>query len=457
MVPDTMRFDFHGMRRKAVVTAALNVAFSFAALLWTATGAQAYKLKVLYAFCAETNCTDGQAPSPYAPVVMDAAGNLFGTTADGGDQGDGVVFKLSPPQGHKGWKFERIYSFCAEPACADGTTPIGNLVVDVSGNVFGVSRFGGSGNGSVFELSPPVEGKTWTFAIVHSFCSESGCADGSQPFSGLTYQGAASGLPYDGTSPLYGVTSEGGTQGKGAAYQLVPVPQKAKWKESVLYSFCVKSGCTDGQTPTAVPILDGAGNLYGVTDFGGATQNGVLFKLSPGGGKRWRNTVLHSFCAVNGCSDGGLANKLVMDGQGNLFGTAVFGGTSATHAGVAFELVANGSQPQYSVLYNFCSQSDCRDGASPKSELLIDAAGALLGTAFNGGGHDTDLFNQGGGTVFKLTGTTLQTLHRFCSKPNCVDGMYPYAGMIANPSGVLFGITEVGGAHDGGEVFEMTP
>ena len=217
------------------------------------------------------------------------------------------------------------------------------------------------------------------------------------------------------------------------------------------------SGCADGGAPWVVPILDASSNLYGVTQSGGAAQQGVLFEPSPAGKKQWRNTVLHSFCMLTNCSDGDIANKLVMDGHGNIFGTASFGGTSASHAGVAFELVPNGSQSQYSVLYDFCSQPDCRDGAAPKSELLIDASGALLGTTFNGGGHDTDLFNQGGGTVFKLTGTTLQTLHRFCAEPNCVDGMYPYAGLIAGPSGVLFGVTEVGGAHDGGEVFQMTP
>ncbi len=90
-----MDFDFHA-RRRAVRTATLAATFSAAALLWPAGGAQAYKLKVLYSFCAQTNCTDGQAPSAYAPLVMDAAGNLFGTTAGGGDKGDGVIFKLSP-------------------------------------------------------------------------------------------------------------------------------------------------------------------------------------------------------------------------------------------------------------------------------------------------------------------------------------------------------------------------
>jgi uncharacterized repeat protein (TIGR03803 family) len=165
--------------------------------------------------------------------------------------------------------------------------------------------------------------------------------------------------------------------------------------ETVLYSFCSQSSCADGSYPEAGLIMDGAGNLYGTTNSGGTSGTGVVFKLAPDG----TETVLYNFCSQSNCADGSYPSAgLIMDGAGNLYGTTNGGGTSGTGvvAGVVFKLAPDGTEI---VLYSFCSQSSCADGSYPEAGLIMDGAGNLYGTTLSGGSTS----GTGQGVVFMVT------------------------------------------------------
>src|SRR6185312_4917897 len=173
------------------------------------------------------------------------------------------------------------------------------LVIDVNGNLYGVTSFGGAnGEGVAFELSPNADRTAWTFSILHNFCSVGGfnCTDGRTPApnAGLTYSGAASGVLYDGVSPLYGTAYGGGGHGYGVIFELLPSESRTSWTQNVLYSFCAQASCTDGSYPAAAILVDGTGNLFGTTWSGGGHGQGAVFELSPTGGGAWSETVLYS-------------------------------------------------------------------------------------------------------------------------------------------------------------------
>jgi uncharacterized repeat protein (TIGR03803 family) len=424
-------------------------------------GASAYTLKLLHSFCTDRSCRDGAEPN--AGLVMDSAGNLYGTTSgDIGGFGPVTVFELEPNLARDSWKFKLLYTFCNSfEGCSNEL--FGGLIVDISGNLYGLTETGGTtGAGYVFELVPSGEKTKRTLKILHQFCSASGCADGKNGTASLTYAGAESGGAYDGTSPLFGVTRGGGAQGGGTAFQLTP--NGGSWDETVIYNFCSQGGssCSDGALPSSRLLIGGNGNLYGVTLLGGTSDSGVVFELTNSSGA-WSETKLHDFCARRGCNDGGYAESdLLMDSTGALLGATAFGGGGRDHCcGVIFKLVPNGAQSQYTVLYSFCSQKTCKDGAQPRGGLLLDEAGNLFGTTNNGGRHYQDTNHWGAGTAFEFTGSARQTLYDFCAKTNCKDGEYPSGNLIMDSSGNLFGTAQFGGASQGGEyggtVFELMP
>jgi len=205
--------------------------------------------------------------------------------------------------------------------------------------------------------------------------------------------------------------------------------------------------------------MDAAGNLYGTTVIGGAGVDcggpscGVVFKLAPDG----TQTVLYSFCPQSGCADGaGPRAGLIMDAAGNLYGTTKGGGAGGT--GVVFKLAPDGTE---TVLYSFCSQANCTDGATPVAGLIMDAAGNLYGTTLSGGGTpNPDLPPPSQGVVFALAPDGTETvLYSFCSQlPNCTDGARPGA-VIMDVAGNLDGTTALGGIAPGnsGVVFALTP
>jgi uncharacterized repeat protein (TIGR03803 family) len=394
--------------------------------------------RVLYNFCEQTNCTDGA--SPMAGLIFDQKGNLYGTTSAGGSgiHGQwGAVFKLTP----KG-KETVLYSFCAQNGCSDGKGPVAGPVLDRKGNLYGTTFGGGIGDdpgyGVVFKLTP--KGK---YTVLHTFYGP----DGESPYGRLVF---------DQKGNLYGTTVSGGANGQGVVFKLT-----AKGKETVLYSFCAQDNCTDGALPYAGLVFDQKGNLYGTTYSGGAHDNcgvsntgcGVVFKLTPDG----KEAVLHSFCAQDHCADGASPwAGLVLDQKGNLYGTTWLGGnnnpcdTGSEGCGVVFKLTAEGKE---TVLYRFCAQDNCVDGSSPTAGLVLGAKGDLYGTTQLGGA-------PGGGVVFKLTPEGKETvLHGFCWQDNCADGQQPYAGLIFDQKGNLYGTTINGGAgiYRGGVVFRLTP
>ena len=209
----------------------------------------------------------------------------------------------------------------------------------------------------------------------------------------------------------------------------------AKYHEKVLYSF---QGGQDGEEPIGALITDEAGNLYGTTKGGGGNTGcfsgapfdcGTVFKVSAGG----TETVLYRFCSQANCPDGAypLAG-LIRDKQGNLYGTTSYGGASGW--GTVFEITAKG--PPEKVLHSF---QDSVDGAVPYAGLIRDQEGNLFGTALAGGAY-------GGGTIFSITPNGVEsTLYSFCSQQNCVDGAFPWGGLTSDKNGNIYGTTEGGG------------
>ena len=281
------------MRRKRLsIGLRAALAILTVSLLVTSTWAATHE-QVLHSF--NQNGTDGFYPS--AGLIFDAAGNLYGTTPAGGSGcvpyfGCGTVFELTPTA-YVGWTERVLYSFCVGN-CDDGSQPFAGLIFDAAGNLYGTTHRGGGFNlGTVFKLSPNGNGG-WTETVLHSF---SYGTDGIYPSAGLIF---------DATGNLYGTTTEGGTgsgcgnDGCGTVFELSP-NGNGGWTETVLYSFCSQTNCTDGATPVAGLILDAVGNLYGTTNAGGNFFSncpylcGTVFKLSPNGNGGWTETVLHSF------------------------------------------------------------------------------------------------------------------------------------------------------------------
>ncbi len=306
---------------------------------------------VLYNFCALSSCTDGQ--YPYAPLVRDASGNLYGTTQYGGTANLGVVFKLSATG-----KETVLHSFTGG---ADGVYPYAGLFRDAAGNLYGTTENSGTANlGVVFKIS-----KTGKETVVHSFTGAAN--DGSYPLSAGFYM--------DAKRNLYSVTSQGGTSGEGVLYKLSP-----KGKLTVLHSFT--AGTTDGCYPYGTPAVDAHGAMYGGTGGCGTSNLGVVWKVSKNG----TETILHNFA---GASDGQspLAG-VILDAAGNIYGTTNTGGASGF--GTAFEVNKNG---KFILLHTFTGGTD---GKYLYGGLILDPKGRIYGTTINGG-------TGGYGTVWRIT------------------------------------------------------
>jgi uncharacterized repeat protein (TIGR03803 family) len=438
-------------RRGFHLSAIFCLAFGAAA---SAGGASAATFNTIHDFCAQQDCTDGDGPT--APLTRDSSGNLYGTAEAGGTQDKGVVFEMSPA-GNNSWTYQVLYSFCAKANCTDGSFPVGSVVIDTAGNLYGTTYFGGaSNNGTAFELVHKT-GTHYALKVLYNFCAKPDCVDGKNPNSNFTYAGAQSGAPYDGTSPLYSTFFETGAYGFGFVFALEPpAPGKKKWGEKPIYEFCAGGGlCSDGGYPANV-AMDANGDLLGTTFDGGANAGGTVFQLSPKG-KKWTETLLHSFCAQPDCTDGGGAGGIVMDAEGDIYGVTASGGLpncGGGGCGVAYKLTPDGKKYAYTQLYSFCSQPACADGYSPNGTLSLDASGNLYG-ATSQGGSDSDT-KYGGGVLFELSGTNYQVLHTFCTG-QCDDGANPDGGVIADPSGNLFGTTANYGDPDGGTIFEWSP
>lgn len=422
--------------------------------------AVAYKLKVLHAFCASGPCSDGRLPAG-APVP-DGHGNLFGVTTDGGnDQDAGTIYELTPKKRGK-WTFHTVHVFCTQAACADGGFPVGGLIADTQGNLYGTTHSGGAHNGGMAFMFTPKSKSGGTFKVLYDFCAQTNCTDGVAGKSRLTYAGDAAGAPYDGVSPLYGSSVGGG--GYGTVYQLVP---GKPWKESVLYTFCPADNCACGDFPQNL-IEDANGNLFGEAQPPGGFDNpnlGTVFELSPTGGGSWTETTLFQFCPGNShCPDGVPGTgPMVVDASGHLLDVGPSGGSSSVcpfgsgGCGDLFEVTPNGVNSTLSVLYGFCEKADCKDGLFPAGLTLDHATASIFGVTGEGGGNDGDPMGEGGGTIFRIVNGKPKVLHAFCAQQGCTDGAYPNSGLTVDASGAVFGTTSEGGGGSGGTVFELVP
>ena len=324
--------------------------------------------KVLHSF---GNGTDGAIP--YAGLILDAAGNLYGTTFEGGIHGYGTVFELSPREGGS-WTEKVLHSFNSNGT--DGFYPYAGLILDAAGNLYGTTIGGGIHDyGTVFELSPREDGG-WTEKVLHSFNSND--VVGAYPYAGLILDAAGN---------LYGTTELGGIHKYGTAFELSPTGGGG-WTETVLHSF---GNGVDGGYPEAGLIFDAAGNLYGTTVYGGIHNSGTVFELTPREGGGWTERVLHSF--GNGTDGYEPYACLIFDAAGNLYGTTELGGIHGPDSGTAFELTPReGGGWTEKVLHSF----NGTDGALPLAGLIFDAAGNLYATTSEGGIHNS-------GTVFEIT------------------------------------------------------
>jgi uncharacterized repeat protein (TIGR03803 family) len=306
--------------------------------------------------------------------------------------------------------FTVLYTFTNT---ANGEQPDSNLISDAAGNLYGTTQYGGTsgGFGTVFKLDPSNDE-----TVLLSFA---GTPDAEDPYSGLFRDKAGN---------FYGTTLYGGIRGGfGTIFKL-----NSAGKETILHSF---AGTPDGEDPRSTLVRDTERNLYGTTQYGG-TQGGygTVFRLSPKG----KLTLLHSFAGTPDGEDpyGGL----VRDKAGNLYGTTLYGGTNGGF-GTVFKLGVKG---KLTLLHSF---AETPDGASPLAGLIQDAAGNLYGTTQYGG------TNGGFGTVFKLNSKgKLILLHSFAGMP---DGQNPYARLVRDAAGNLYGTTYYGGTSGYGSVFEI--
>jgi uncharacterized repeat protein (TIGR03803 family) len=356
-------------------------------------------------------------------LVLDGNGNLYGTTVTGGTSQCGTIFKLMP-QASPPWPESVLHNF---DCYADGN-PHGGVTFDRRGNLDGTTVAGGSGGscssdgcGIVFQLTSQTEN------VLHNFSA------GSDGF------GPGGGVVFDPSGNVYGMTPDGGADSEGTIYEVWHAGRQ--WHEKVIHAF---TGGTDGGVGSLGSLLrDRAGNLYGVTEIGGAHGNGTVFKLHATSKKQWKLTTLYAF---KGTSDGGSPyGGLVADGAGDLYGTTYYGG--ANGLGTVFELAASAhGRYRERVLYSFQGYSD---GSSPTATLVFQN-GELYGTTSAGGG------SCGCGTIFEVVASSGSetVLHAF---GNGSDGAYPYYGLTPDARGNFYGATVAGSSFGQGTVYEFTP
>jgi uncharacterized repeat protein (TIGR03803 family) len=301
--------------------------------------------------------TDGSLP--YAGLVQATDGNFYGTASGGGAHRTGTVFKITPSG-----TLTTLHSFCSKSGCTDGESPHAGLVQATDGNFYGTTSSGGAnGAGTVFKISP-----SGTLTTLHSFCSQSGCTDGSMPQAGLVQ--ATNGN-------FYGTTSSGGANGFGTVFKISP-----SGTLTTLYTFC-SGGCTDGLSPYAGLVQATDGNFYGTTSSSGARgYYGTVFKITPSGAL----TTLYTFdYGTDGASP---FAGLVQATDGNFYGTTSLGGANVYY-GTVFKITPSGA---LTTLYSFAGT----DGASPFAGLVQATNGNFYGTTSSGGAN-------GDGTVFSLS------------------------------------------------------
>jgi len=340
----------------------------------------------------------GSEPGLSASLAIDGAGALYGTDSSSGSNGNGSVFKLTPPASGKGqWHLTVLHDFTG---LGGGYSPVSPVILDDKGALYGTAPYGGQKEGLVgyfgvvFKLTPPAAGHSvWSYSEIYSFA---GGTDGGFPVAGLVR---------DASGALYGTTQYAGTNNNGVVFKLTPPASGAGvWKETVLYRF---RGGLDGSQPVAGLALDVAGALYGTTETGGSTSGsgqGIVFKLAPPakGKITWVYTALHRF---TGGLDGGMPVAGVTISGNALYGTTETGGVlgdggNSAGNGVVFKLTppaAGKTSWTETIVHDFAKGTDTADGTNPTAGLIVDGAGGFFGTTSGGDGESLN------GTIFKLS------------------------------------------------------
>ena len=407
-----------GSRRISLWASGVLITCAVVILAKSSWAASATKLIYSFAGNADGKYTDTE-------LVMDSAGNLYGTSVQGGAFGGGTVFQVTPAGVHS-----VLYNFTGG---ADGGEPYKGVTLDADGNLYGTAVTGGGGSceggcGVVFALTK--SGGSWTFNVIHTF---TGGDDGSGPGSPVSI---------DRHGNLYGTTPTGGANGVGVVYQLKP--GACGWTLNVIHTF---TGGADGLGGGAGRLLVGPnGDLYGVCTVGGANGFGNVFRITHHQGQ-WQLTTLYAFKdQPDGASPYG---GLVFDKFGNLYGTTYYAG--ANDAGTVYKLSHRHGTWTETVLYSF---KGGRDGASPISTLASDPEGNLYGTTSDGGAASCSC-----GVIFKMirseTGAWSESVvYRFPGKPK--PG-FAYNGMVSDSNGHFYGATVHGGSHNDGAIYKFTP
>src|SRR5580692_4908974 len=397
------------------------------AVLFAPASPAASRYKVLHSF---NYGEQHQIGPPVGALVLDKNGNLYGAAGVGGTGCDpfgcGLVFELKRQQGG-GWGFVVLYEFAGG---TDGAYPSGSLIFDGKGNLYGTLDGNGRVDvGGVFELRSTSGG--WSNTVLYG-------------------DNAGPGVVLDKLGNLYGEIGPGNYFHIGAIGELSP------GSNGWVYADLANFNPTVGYGPPAPPIWDGKGNLFGTTTDGGIRQPacwtsfgcGVIFEMTPNGDGTWTYHILHRFASY--ATDGQTPyGSLVMDASGNFYGTTEFGGSKGN--GTVFKFSFTGGHWKKSVVYDF---PDWHDGALPNSTLVLDKAGNLYGI---GGGGNQGCGPYTCGVVFKLTPQKkgpwiYSAVHKF-SGP---DGNFPI-GVIVDGKGNIFGTTSAGGTYNFGVAFEITP
>jgi hypothetical protein len=444
--------------------------FSLIVIVLLSSGASAqWKEKVLYSF---QGGSDGAVPA--GGVVFDSDGNLYGVTTDGGTAcpvpGCGTIFQLAPPATKGGaWTETLLHVFDGN----DGSGPAGSVILDAKGNLYGTTPYGGTGTclllggnvgcGLIYELSPPAKkGGQWTYSILYSFL---GGKDGQYPSGNLVF---------DAVGNLYGATIYGGGFGTcnapyylycGTVFKLSsPAKKDGKWKEKVLHAF--KSG-SDGANPNGGLVFDSKGTIYGTT-YAGGNQNckydsslgcGTAFTLNPPSrkGGLWTEILLHRF--NRGSSDGGNPMAgLQFGNSGSVYGTTLNGGPGLYGTVFSLSPPSKGTESWIeTTLYSF---NDDEHGAGPSAGVLFDSNGDLYATTAIATNRNAQ------GSVFRMSPPNrkggawiFNTLYTFTGP----DGASPSANLVFGKGGSIFSTTQLGGAGQNcgsggcGTVFEVFP